>query len=485
MRQARAVPLPNETLHIEEIKFWLKMMQDHTQFIYSGLPSDCKDFIDASKEFHKAFCSVLQKAEKLKSVKQSGNFIQEITSIMEEFCSYQKQILAERLSGKIGGSHFPFFIDHLLREARCFTAFLQRMQEVKTMGKSVSHTKEVVVWLRFMSDHTKLMAQYLDPSEYHMRKIACDFSTNFDQLVLQARCLSSMLYCQRSEVRAFHRFLLDARLEVQKLRDFHKTAEELIADCRLLGIATVELATHMRREAEHCLLMIALMEKELIKHRPDEFYDDIDNDVWVDTDRAEDEENCLKEQPKNQEVAVTPLKVSDMDMEEKSVDAPIIENVESAVENRTMITAEPSVVEEPVVAILSVADRVPIKDKNDKLPTNLVVTAAPKVVEKEAVLIAESKSAEDVAERLIAAEVAQVEESIDLPKPNMPSEIKIQPEEKAQKVAAGLVSKRERIYAKASDYKIMPGKLAGASPGERCINQQKGLQLPRPLGKKK
>lgn len=293
MRQARALPLPNEALYIEEIKFWLNIMQEHTKFIKAGLPIESVDFTDATKEFERAFTSLLQKAERLKSVKQSKDFIGDISEVMRAFEHFQRKILSDIFQGKLHGTNYPFFLDHMLREAKCFGGFLERMQEEKGITKTVSHTREIVVWLRFMADHAKLLKHYIDPSECRVSRMVEDFIKLFDSLVLEARDLASMLYCHKGEVKVFRRFLLDIRLDVQRLRDFNKMAEDLIRDCRLLGIMNVELASHMRREAEHCLLKIALLEKEFLKHCPDDFQDDADDAVWESSERNDEEDDDI------------------------------------------------------------------------------------------------------------------------------------------------------------------------------------------------
>lgn len=425
MRQARAGSLPNETLYIEEIKFWLKIMQEHTKFIRAGLPSEASEFLDEGKEFNRAFTSLLQRAERLKSVKQSSAFIAEICSAMEEFCRYQRQLLAAKLCCKLGGSNFPFFLDHVLREAQCFLDLLKRLQSSEAGIKVKSHTREVVVWLRFMADHTKLICHYLDPSERRVSKLAADFSELFDNLVLEGRDLASMLYCQKAEIRAFHRFLLDARMDVQRLRDFKKMAEDLITDCRLLGIMSADLAAHMKREAEHCLLLIALMEKEMIKHCPDTFKDDIDLEMWSEQERMESglDEAC------EYTAAETPAREEAMPLAQES---PLVQ-VSMADERTETDDAEGAAeemdtpLEEPVMAILSVESAVKMAENNrESAPQN----------------------------------------EVNLPQPN----------------EAGKIEKR---YAKASDYKYMPNKLAGKTPGERCAKHKKEQRLPRTLGKVK
>ena len=309
------------------------------------------------------------------------------------------------------------------------------MQDEKNWGKMVSHTKEIVIWLRFMADHTKLIAHFIDPSECRMSKMADDFIDLFDHLVIEARDLASMLYCHKGEVKAFHRFLLDIRVDVQKLRDFNKIAEDLISDCRLLSIMSVELAAHMKREAEHCLLTIALLEKELIKHCPEEFQDDVEDHTWEEPERIEEND----EEPFDEDSNEDEIEDADEDKYESR-------EHEFVTNERIELTEANDLEEEPVIAILP---------SDQRMEKNTVVESTK-----------ESLSHDIKAEEQVVLEVVEnkiEEEPIEVPKRD---EIK--------------------IYPKASEHKRMPKNFAGnAAPGERYAKPSKQHNLPRPLGKAK
>lgn len=446
MRQARAIPLPNEALNVEEIKFWLKIMQEHTEFIRAGLPIDANDYYDASKEFHRAFTSLLQKAERLKSIKQSSAFISEVGGIMEEFQRYQRQLLADRLCCKLSGSLFPFFLDHIIREAKCFSDLLLRIQEGETALRVTSHTREIVVWLRCMADHTRLICHYVDPSERRIEKMALEFAELFDSLVLEGRDLASMLYCHKGEVRAFHRFLLDVRLDVQRLRDFNKMAEDLINGCRLLGIMNVALAAHMKREAEHCLLIIALLEKEIVKHCPDDFQDDLEPGFYSEYERLENETQTeADDMPCEVENEFTALDTSTEEIDGCAFPADgELRDVPDALPERQA--------EEPVVAILPLRT---LNEATQSEPEPLTAQAAVKSV-------------------TIASEQAPI---LDAQAKELGAE-----EQKSEAIPFALQSAKDRLHDRIGEQQNTPNKLAGRTPGERC-SKKKEQRLPRSLGK--
>lgn len=298
MRQAR-VSLPYyEAVNKEEMKYWLAIMKDHTVFIKAGLPAECVEFREDAKEFAKAFSSLQSKLDKLKNQKQCEGFHQEICQVMEAFYQYKRNLLSLRITGKLGGSNFPSFLEHLAREANYFLQLLN-LPNKENMLQMSSQTQEVVTWLRFMADHTRLIGQYIDPAERQMQQAAREFAELFDSLCLEGRDFAAMLYCHKGEMKAFSRFLQDVRSDVQRFCDFNKMAKELIDECRLLTIMTPQLADHLRREAKHCFVVITMLEKGLSKHCAPVFEDDIDEFAWKLPERIDEEDKC--DEPLHQE----------------------------------------------------------------------------------------------------------------------------------------------------------------------------------------
>jgi len=263
---AYTVPQPLEPLNIEEVKFWLHIMQEHALFIKAGLPCEDTALIDEAQAFYQEFEALLNQAERIKSIKQNNEFINSVYEAVKEFYCYKRELLKAKLACRLGGTNFPLLLDHMSREAEYFLRLLDKIRNGRVALKESSKTQETVFWLRDMADHAKFISHLLDPSERNLINMARDFSCQFDNLVLQGRDFASMLHCHEGEVMAFRRFLMDVKADVQRLRDFKKAAEDLIAECRLLGIIPELLASHLRREAEHFLMILAMMERGLMKH---------------------------------------------------------------------------------------------------------------------------------------------------------------------------------------------------------------------------
>src|SRR6478609_2577078 len=92
--------------------------------------------------------------------------------------------------------------------------------------------------------------------------MARNFSYDFDQLVFQARDLESMKP-QSQTVPLLDQFLDQNRVSVSSLRDFKKTARDLIEQCKIKSIIHPLLADHVFREADRFLEIIDMFDAHL------------------------------------------------------------------------------------------------------------------------------------------------------------------------------------------------------------------------------
>lgn len=127
--------------------------------------------------------------------------------------------------------------------------------------------KENVLFLRITADHAQFIGHLLDPSERKLVDMAQNFSHDFDQLIFQARDLESMKP-QSKTVPLLDQFLDQNRVSVSALKDFKKTARELIEECKIKSIIHPLLADHVFRETERFLAIIDMFEAHLTSGKP-------------------------------------------------------------------------------------------------------------------------------------------------------------------------------------------------------------------------
>lgn len=113
-----------------------------------------------------------------------------------------------------------------------------------------------------MADHAKFINHLLDPSERKLVDQAREFSHDFDQLLFQAQDLDSMRPQSQTKP-LLNQFVDQNRVSVRQLRDFKKTARDLIEECKIKSIIPPLLADHVFREASHFLEILDAFEVSL------------------------------------------------------------------------------------------------------------------------------------------------------------------------------------------------------------------------------
>lgn len=248
-------------LNLEELKFWLKILEEHTIFIQAGLPCDHTGLINEAETFRQELCSLLAQTDGINSQRAFAQLVSEIQVVVGDFYRYNRRVLHLVLTCDLPGCNFALFLDHLSREAEYVLRLLDKLGAGQPPLFQVSSAREVAFWLRLMADHAEFVAHRFDPSERKMIEIAVEFAAQFDELFLQGRDFVSMLRGEVDEIVAFKRFIQDVRVSTARLRDFLRAAECLIRECKLVGIIPALLADHLRREADHFMLILALLEK--------------------------------------------------------------------------------------------------------------------------------------------------------------------------------------------------------------------------------
>ncbi|SMD09130.1 DUF2935 domain-containing protein [Sporomusa malonica] len=259
--------LPVPPLDIEEVKFWLHIMEEHALFIKTGLPFDQTDLIEEASAFEREFKALRVRAEKLHNEKKFAELIADTMASLKEFIRYKSLLLGMSMTNKLGSALPPLFFDHIIREAEYFMAILEKIRAGKKLA--VVKAQEADFWLRIMADHTKFIGSRLDPSERSLRGVVEGYEVEFDDLSMQSRDYVSFFEHKPMDLPAFNRFLQDSRAATMRLRDFKQAAYDMVIANRMLSTIPAALADHVRREAEHFLLVLAMIEKGIIKVEKD------------------------------------------------------------------------------------------------------------------------------------------------------------------------------------------------------------------------
>jgi hypothetical protein len=251
---------------LDEIRFWSRIMKEHSLFLKLGFRCEDTQLINEANHFYHIFESIENQALAF-SRKTDPETIRRFNEIVHNAAShiwaFKRKVLGLILTCQLpGANNFPLLLDHTSREANYFRNRLAELNMGRLEPLPDAIIDENVFFLRIMADHAKFISHLLDPSERQLVEQARNFSHDFDQLLFQAKDLESMRP-QSETVPILGQFLGQNRVSVKSLRDFKKTARDLIEACKIKSIIHPLLADHVFREAERFLTIIDMFERSL------------------------------------------------------------------------------------------------------------------------------------------------------------------------------------------------------------------------------
>jgi Domain of unknown function (DUF2935) len=254
---------------LDEIRFWSRIMKEHALFLSLGFTYEQQQLINEAKNFITVFERIEEKLARFSvnsELQQVQAFNNEVYQAAASIWAYKRKVLGLTLRCEIRTNNYPLLVDHISREAAYFANRLKELNQGILAPKPEAIIQENVFFLRIMADHAKFIGHLLDPSERKLVDQAREFSHDFDQLLFQAVDLDSMR--PQSETKPIlTQFLDQNRVSVASLRDFKKTARELIEACRIKSNIHPLLADHTFREAERFLEIIDLFESSLKRNK--------------------------------------------------------------------------------------------------------------------------------------------------------------------------------------------------------------------------
>ncbi|RNB90047.1 DUF2935 domain-containing protein [Brevibacillus fluminis] len=254
---------------LEEIRFWSRIMKEHSLFLKLGFNYDDTKLIREADRFYAIFEDIENKSHALTAntdPEYMYNFNNVVYTAVSHIWAFKRNLLGLIIQCKTGGNNFPLLVDHISREANYFRNRLKQLNTGTLDPLPDAIVNENVFFLRIMADHAKFINHLLDPSERKLVEQARDFSHDFDQLLFQAIDLDSMRP-QSQTVPLLEQFVDQNRISVRQLRDFKKAARDLIEACKIKSIIPPLLADHVFREASHFLEILDSFEAALTNVR--------------------------------------------------------------------------------------------------------------------------------------------------------------------------------------------------------------------------
>lgn len=251
---------------LDETRFWSRIMKEHSLFLKLGFRCEDTQLINEANHYYSTFEAIENRANSFNAATDPQvifRFNEEVHFAASHIWAFKRKVLGLIVRCELpGGNNFPLLVDHVSREAFYFRNRLEQLNTGTLDPLPDAIINENVFFLRIMADHAQFISHLLDPSERNLVEQARGFSHDFDELIFQARDLDSMRP-QSQTAPLLDQFLDQNRVSVQSLRDFKKTARDLIEACRIKSIIHPLLADHVFREAERFLHIIDAFEGAL------------------------------------------------------------------------------------------------------------------------------------------------------------------------------------------------------------------------------
>ncbi|SYX83856.1 DUF2935 domain-containing protein [Paenibacillus alvei] len=256
---------------LDEIRFWSRIMKEHSLFLKLGFRCEDTQLINEANQFYSLFEQIENQSHAYNAdtdPQQIVRFNTEVRNAAAYIWAFKRKILGFVLTCQMpGANNFPLLIDHTSREANYFRNRMEQLNSGQLDPLPDAIINENVFFLKIMADHAKFIGHLLDPSERQLVEQARNFSHDFDQLLYQAIDLDHMRPQSQTKP-LLEQFLDQNRVSVTSLRDFKKTARDLIDACKIKSIIHPLLADHVFREAERFLEIIDMFENSLEHVKP-------------------------------------------------------------------------------------------------------------------------------------------------------------------------------------------------------------------------
>jgi hypothetical protein len=171
-------------------------------------------------------------------------------NLMQFTIDFKNRLLNNILSCKAFSYTYPTMLHHVIMESEHYLMLLKKLESKDSPFDSIEEMIQLELeWNHIMSEHTKFIRGYLDPSEVQLFKQANAFSEEFDKLEDRTKVLM-----KRPEL--LPEVTMESQALVTKLRNFKKQGTEGLLACKIQAIMPALLGDHVTREANHYLRLL-------------------------------------------------------------------------------------------------------------------------------------------------------------------------------------------------------------------------------------
>lgn len=170
---------------------------------------------------------------------------QEGLRLVNRIIAFKERLLREVDSCCLFTANYPLLIEHILREAQLYRAYLLRLEGREDCSCQDLRDSELF-WNRIMMEHALFIRGLLDPTEEDLIGASNGFAQDYKRLLSASAAANDKM-----------RACAGGALELtRKFRDFKQAGVEGIEACKIRSLILPLLADHVLREANHYIRLL-------------------------------------------------------------------------------------------------------------------------------------------------------------------------------------------------------------------------------------
>ncbi len=167
-------------------------------------------------------------------------------ALVERLIAFKERLLSGVGSCDVFTANYPLLIEHILREARLYRAYiLQMLRRGEYACRELQNSE--LFWNRIMMEHALFIRGLLDPTECELIETSNGFAADYKRLLETSAAANDRTMGSADS----------GALELtEKFRDFKRAGVAGIEACKIRSIILPLLADHVLREANHYIRIL-------------------------------------------------------------------------------------------------------------------------------------------------------------------------------------------------------------------------------------
>lgn len=240
---------------MEENRFWLQILGDHSRFILSSLSPGETEEIEKARAFIQVFDELLAKSRQRLSGEDLAALNKQAFEAAQDIRSFKLHLLNRHLTQKIELDLPPEFINHMINELDEYLYILDAVLHNQPFSFHPVHLH--MIWMLDGSGHAAAIADRLSANYKDTRNIADMFAAKFSNEHEKALEMGGFLRTGLTDFPALDQLNADAEFAMKNFMGFLTETEKQIREKNILGTLSPLMLGHMYREECYYLTQLA------------------------------------------------------------------------------------------------------------------------------------------------------------------------------------------------------------------------------------